>query len=133
MSGSDEQIPDATLARLATVLGAVQDGGSLAASSVDLAGLALPGRLTVDFRAAASLGHPLVVFEPRRPTPSWWGDLTAREQEVALAISEGRPNRLIAQRLGIRLSTVKDHVHHILKKARYRRRTQIAAALAGLA
>lgn len=130
MANAEQPLPDDTLEQLATVLDDVEQGTSLMASSVALAKLGLPGRVTVDFRARASLGHPLVVFEPRPEPPAWWPTLTPREQQVAVAIAEGRSNRIIAERLGIRVSTVKDHVHHILKKSRFRRRTQVAAAVA---
>jgi len=53
--------------------------------------------------------------------------LTFREREIARLIGEGLSNKEIAFRLGIQLSTIKTHVHHILEKLRVRRRVQIRA------
>jgi two-component system, NarL family, nitrate/nitrite response regulator NarL len=53
-------------------------------------------------------------------------DLTAREQDVFELLAGGMPNKLIAHELGMALSTVKVHVHHILKKLHLRNRTEVA-------
>ena len=53
-------------------------------------------------------------------------ELTAREQEVFELLAGGMPNKLIAHQLGMALSTVKVHVHHILKKLNLRNRTEVA-------
>ena len=53
--------------------------------------------------------------------------LTAREREILRLIDEGLSNKEIATRLGIGISTVKNHVHHILEKTRASRRTQAVA------
>ena len=42
--------------------------------------------------------------------------LTSREAEVVALIEQGLMNKQIARRLGISLSTVKNHVHRILQK-----------------
>lgn len=42
--------------------------------------------------------------------------LTPRQQEVMELVSEGLTNKEIAQKLYIQCGTVKNHVHHILKK-----------------
>jgi DNA-binding NarL/FixJ family response regulator len=42
--------------------------------------------------------------------------LTSREAEVMALIVQGLMNKQIARRLGISLSTVKNHVHRILQK-----------------
>lgn len=54
--------------------------------------------------------------------------LTPREQGILALINEGLSNKDIAKRLGIELSTVKNHVHHILEKMHALRRTQAAAS-----
>lgn len=46
----------------------------------------------------------------------WPGGLTAREVEVLRLISRGASNRVIADRLGIRLRTAGSHVEHIYAK-----------------
>jgi DNA-binding NarL/FixJ family response regulator len=44
------------------------------------------------------------------------GALTGREAEILVLVGEGLMNKQIARRLGISLSTVKNHVHRILQK-----------------
>jgi len=55
--------------------------------------------------------------------------LTRREREVAYLIDNGLSNNEIAQRLGIQLSTVKNHVHQVLVKTNARRRGEAASRL----
>jgi len=52
--------------------------------------------------------------------------LTGREQEVVRLIGIGLSNKEIAKRLGIQLTTVKNHVHNILDKVGVRRRADVA-------
>jgi DNA-binding NarL/FixJ family response regulator len=52
--------------------------------------------------------------------------LTPRELAVLGAVRQGRPNKIIAQELGISESTIKVHVHRIMKKLNVRNRTQAA-------
>jgi DNA-binding NarL/FixJ family response regulator len=61
----------------------------------------------------------------RRAWPN--GSLTLRQREVIMLIDEGLSNKEIARRLGIELSTVKNHVHQILQKLHAQRRSQAAA------
>ena len=51
--------------------------------------------------------------------------LSARETEITGYLMQGLMNKEIARRLGIELSTVKNHVHNILAKLRVRRRGEI--------
>jgi two-component system, NarL family, nitrate/nitrite response regulator NarL len=53
--------------------------------------------------------------------------LTAREREILRLIERGLSNKEIARRLSIEVSTVKNHVHHILGKLEVSRRTDAAA------
>jgi LuxR family maltose regulon positive regulatory protein len=53
--------------------------------------------------------------------------LTPREREIVDFIKRGSSNREIAKALWISESTVKVHVHHVLKKMNARSRTEIAA------
>lgn len=89
--------------------------------------------LTVDLEATAELGMPLLVVRlPHRPRPSTaLLALTRREFEVAALVTAGLANKEIAGRLGIRESTVKEHVHRILSKAGLPSRTAIARAYVG--
>ena len=56
--------------------------------------------------------------------------LTPREREIVGLIGQRLSNRQIASRLEIDVSTVKNHVHSILRKLRVRRRSE-AALLTG--
>jgi two-component system, NarL family, nitrate/nitrite response regulator NarL len=53
--------------------------------------------------------------------------LTAREREILRLIDRGLSNKEIARRLSIEISTVKNHVHHILAKLEVGRRTEAPA------
>ena len=63
----------------------------------------------------------------RNGTSSQFGGLTAREQEIALLISEGKSNGEIGNALVISKRTVTTHVTHILFKLGFHSRAQIAA------
>jgi two-component system, NarL family, nitrate/nitrite response regulator NarL len=62
-----------------------------------------------------------VAWEARRLTP--------REIEVMQLIERGLSNKEIAQRLCVALSTVKQHVHHILEKLEVNRRGEAVARM----
>ena len=51
--------------------------------------------------------------------------VSAREREIALLLLKGRTNKEIGEALFIELSTVKIHVHHILRKLGVANRTQL--------
>jgi two-component system, NarL family, nitrate/nitrite response regulator NarL len=55
--------------------------------------------------------------------------ITPREREVLVLIEQGMTNKQIAQRLGISVRTVKNHVHNLLEKLRVNRRGEAAARL----
>lgn len=57
--------------------------------------------------------------------------LTVRQQAVLNHLQEGQPNKIIARLLGMRESTVKVHVRHLMKKLGTSNRTQ--AAIIGFA
>jgi two-component system nitrate/nitrite response regulator NarL len=54
--------------------------------------------------------------------------LTPRETEIAALLEHGLSNKEIARSLGIRVATVKNHVHHILGRLQVRRRGEAALA-----
>jgi len=60
------------------------------------------------------LGH--LVARVRRPEERRGSDLTARELEVLRLIAEGLDNATIAERLGLSVNTVRNHVQNILSK-----------------
>lgn len=86
--------------------------------------------LTIDLRASAALGAPLLVAHPRGGV-DLSSLLSAREADVASCIRRGLANKAIAQELGISLATVKDHVHNILSKSGCASRGELAARLTG--
>ncbi|MGE0057689.1 MAG: LuxR C-terminal-related transcriptional regulator [Dehalococcoidia bacterium] len=86
--------------------------------------------LTIDLRATAEIGAPVVVLRLKADQDERVIDgLTVRETEVATLVAAGLRNRDIAAQLGISQATVKDHVHHILTKSGLSSRAAIAAAL----
>jgi DNA-binding NarL/FixJ family response regulator len=52
--------------------------------------------------------------------------LTLREQDVVRHLGRGSPNKIIARELNMSLSTVKAHVHSIMKKLNVKNRTEAA-------
>jgi DNA-binding NarL/FixJ family response regulator len=70
----------------------------------------------------------LAAFADQRPTrPSQPIEpLTAREEEVLVAVAHGRTNDEIARELHISLSTVKTHLGSLLRKLAARNRVEIA-------
>lgn len=71
-------------------------------------------------------GRPVTTVGRSLPHPPGKSQLTPREQAVFKLLSEGLPNKLIARILGLALSTVKIHVHHILEKLNVQNRTEVA-------
>lgn len=92
-----------------------------------------PG-LTIDFSAAEQLGQPLIVLHAPQPAmaeaaaaaPAALERLSRRERQIAGLVAEGLANKQIAARLHISLSTVKDHVHRILRKIAVPNRAALA-------
>jgi two-component system, NarL family, nitrate/nitrite response regulator NarL len=71
----------------------------------------------------------LTALAATRPTGRRHHGLTHRELEVVVLIDGGLSNKQIASRLHVELSTVKNHVHHILEKLEVRRRVDAPARL----
>ena len=90
--------------------------------------------ITIDFEATRDFGEPLIVV--RMPASAPAADarlalLSSREREVAELVAQGLSNKLIADRLHLAISTVKDHVHRIFEKTGLANRAAIAAACRG--
>jgi DNA-binding NarL/FixJ family response regulator len=93
---------------------------------------AMPVTIEVDWDGTAAAGSPTIMIRAARPREQLiLRALSAREREVAQLIAAGLTNREISERLGIAVTTVKDHVHHILVRAGFRNRNALAAALRG--
>jgi DNA-binding NarL/FixJ family response regulator len=73
--------------------------------------------------SSATLGSPLGHDSDPRPP------FTYRERQIVPLIEQGLSNKEIARRLSIESSTIKNHVHNILKKMNVRRRGEIAAQI----
>lgn len=87
------------------------------------------GEVLCSPRIAGSLLRRVTVLASEGARTGAPGRLTRREQEIVSLIDEGLSNKQIARRLSIELTTVKNHVHHILEKLGVTRRAEAAAAL----
>jgi DNA-binding NarL/FixJ family response regulator len=76
--------------------------------------------------AGILLRHIGVLAAERRPA-SRCPRLTQRELQIVELIDRGLSNKEIARRLCIEVPTVKNHVHHVLKKLQLDRRSDAAA------
>ena len=64
---------------------------------------------------------------PATPTPAPFGDLlSVRQATVVNAICQGKASKQIAQELDMRESTVKVHLHSIMKKLKVQNRRELA-------
>jgi len=63
---------------------------------------------------------------PQRSEGSPWRQLTRRQRDVLALISEGKPNKTIANALNMSESTVKAHVKQIIRRLNVANRTQAA-------
>jgi DNA-binding NarL/FixJ family response regulator len=74
-------------------------------------------------------GLPLIPPESRTAdgaSMNGTDNLTEREMSVLRLIHQGKPNKIIAYELSITESTVKAHVHHLIRKLRASNRTEVA-------
>lgn len=67
---------------------------------------------------AAAAPLPIAPATPGAFTPGYSAhlELTARENCVMLLLSQGLPNKLIACRMNVSVSTIKTHLAHIFRK-----------------
>ena len=71
-------------------------------------------------------GEVLPSYQHPAVDPARIAELTSRERAVLGLLASGMPNKVIAHRLGMSLSTVKAHVHHIIRKLQVGNRTEVA-------
>jgi DNA-binding NarL/FixJ family response regulator len=90
-----------------------------------------PDELLRGIRAAARGESPLsskaaqqLIASRRRPEPA--EQLTEREREILGLLAQGKPNKVIAQRLNIAEKTVKNHISRIFQTLGVTDRTQAA-------
>jgi DNA-binding NarL/FixJ family response regulator len=75
----------------------------------------------------SELAVALVVLPASSPPGSGTGrQLTAREMQIAGLVAQGLQNATIARRLEVSHSTVRAHLHNILKKLGLANRSQLA-------
>lgn len=90
-----------------------------------------------EFACAARLLAAIVRHSPMRPARAGSrsharaAQLSPREREVAVLVTEGLPNKQIADRLAIDLGTTKNHVHRILEKLGVQRRWELTPSSGG--
>ncbi|MCU7852939.1 MAG: two-component system response regulator NarL [Candidatus Thiodiazotropha sp. (ex Monitilora ramsayi)] len=83
------------------------------------------GRVALSPNVAECLARAMQAEGARDAAPSTL-DLTDRECEILIHISEGESNKVIARALSIAESTVKVHVKHLLKKLGLKTRVEAA-------
>lgn len=124
------------------VVSASLDWDAVAASRAAGANGYLPKDLSVEDMVAAirALADPNLgrmtfsdrVGTSRATNGSRWinqAGLTRREREVLFEIVCGNSNREIAARLGVSVTTVNKHVHHVLSKLKAKTRAQVIARM----
>jgi DNA-binding NarL/FixJ family response regulator len=97
---------------------------------VEAIGLALAGGVFISAESLTDL-HTLVAtaeHKERRRAELF----TPREEDVINALSQGKPNKIIAYELSLRESTVKVHVRNIMKKLNASNRTEVMFKLGDL-
>jgi DNA-binding NarL/FixJ family response regulator len=90
---------------------------------------AVRGEASCSARIAAGLLRHIAEQARRRPGPHPLPTLTRRERDVLRMLETDMSNKEIARALDLQLSTVKNHVHHVLGKLGASSRHDIPAAL----
>ncbi len=85
------------------------------------------GEMRCSPSVAGSLARRLATVVDRADGTRPQAQLTRRESEIVALIELGLSNKQIARQLFIEVSTVKNHVHHILEKLDVSRRGEAAA------
>jgi two-component system, NarL family, nitrate/nitrite response regulator NarL len=115
----------------AGICGYVTPESSVAELAATVASVAR-GELPCSARIAATLMRRVASLASAPPPAPLLCGLTQRERQVVELVVQGLTNKEIAKALGIEVTTVKTHVHHLLDKLGLRRRSEFAA-LAGAA
>jgi len=113
----------------AGVTGYVSRDGSVA-ELLGVIDAACRGELACSPRLAGALARRLArvaVSGPGADAPA--ERLTYRERDLVRLVDAGKSNKEIALALHIEVATVKNHIHHILRKLGVRRRSEAAAVL----
>jgi predicted ATPase/DNA-binding CsgD family transcriptional regulator len=78
-------------------------------------------------QSAPPISPPPKPAAPAAAAKPPFGELSAREREVALLVAQGQSNRAIAEHLVLSERTVEGHVRNVLAKLGFNARAQIAA------
>ena len=92
--------------------------------------LALAGGSFVSAESLSDLRALLMTAEERERKRA--ALFTGREAEVIDALTQGKPNKIIAYDLNLRESTVKVHIRNIMKKLNARNRTEAIFKMSGI-
>ena len=87
---------------------------------------ALRGELHCPPQIVAALARRLGEMGKRRASHPGAARLTPREEQVLKLLGEGLTNKEIAARLFVEASTIKNHVHSILRKLSIDKRSEVA-------
>lgn len=90
------------------------------------------GEVVCSPRIAGSLVRRVAALANERPADAPTDVLTEREREILGLIDQGYSNKQIARRLGVKIPTVKNHVHNILDKLGVPGRGAAAALARGI-
>lgn len=74
------------------------------------------GEVVCSPRIVGSLVRRVAALASERPADAPINGLTERERETLALIERGYSNKQIARTLGVKIPTVKNHVHHVLEK-----------------
>jgi two-component system, NarL family, nitrate/nitrite response regulator NarL len=112
-------------ARVAGYVSRDDDPAELVATLVGVA----RGEMRCSPRTAMPVLEEVAALATERAPEPLESGLTERELEVLQLVGCGLSNKEIARGLSIELPTVKNHVHHILRKLKVNRRTEAMARL----
>jgi DNA-binding NarL/FixJ family response regulator len=110
------------------IIGYVSDDAP-ASELVQVIEQAARGEALCSPKMAGQLVRKLASLARDRDAEPLRGELTRREREVVALLEQDCSNKEIAQRLGIEVTTVKNHVHNLLEKLSARRRSEIVRIL----
>ena len=116
----------------ADVLDSLRNGARahiLMHSPLDLAADAIRAVLSGGIYVPAAEDLERVRRRTEPPNPQI-GQLTGRQLDVARAVARGTSNKAIASDLNMSESTVKIHIHNIMRKLEARNRTEVALRIA---
>ena len=131
---ADEPDEDGALAALAAGAAAYCNGHAAPTVLQQVAAVVQNGGVWIGEGLMKRLLVASAALLSKRPSDgdAWRSALTAREQEVAVAVAAGASNKEIARQLAITERTVKFHVSAVLEKLGARDRLQLSLIINGV-